>query len=485
MGRKERNMTNDSNIENNLDDLDQEDILDEEDGELEAQMMTKRDAFIAKWKARAVRNKHRGIERKTKGFIVAIAVLVSGGGYSIYHNHSVQVATSKQATPFGFELTFSLSGSKVTTGTPIRSTDNSTVYIPVAFNDISSLSTDANNYWVILGSPEGHFTYQPQGQLLIFGDTGKGAVVLQGQPQIANEMITVYIRNDKNLTGAQEKNVKTSGFGSVTGIEAAKAQYDLVDFNVNPGATNIKAVDNLDSTTLDANKLYQSLFSNAEVDEIHQKLLEDQEQIELAKKKIEEYRNRLVRSGYTVPDDPIYMKDNWRSAASRNVKLSNNLDEGFENTGGLEAIVAKVDKLKKEREEELKEQTSSSNSEETFEQDSKLTSKTVANNSLNQIEIKDEELFELDKVQLKDALIRDDGTLSSDEINTEVSGTSAQSTWQSMCELYEETLKIKQNMFTQYADELLSIERETKRQQKSASLSDGSRFTLLDPVGEE
>lgn len=483
MGRKERNMTNDSNIENNLDELDQEDILNEEDGELESQMMTKKDAFIAKWKARAVRNKHRGIERKTKGFIVALVVLVSGGGYSVYHNHQVQVTTAKQATPSGYALSFSLSGNEMTTGEPIRSTDKSTVYIPLEFEDIASLSTDANSYWVILGSPEGHFTYQPQGQLLIFGDTGKGAVVLQGQPQIANEMITVYLRNDKNLTGAEAKQVKTSGIGSVSGIDAAKAQYDLVDFNVNPGAENIRTVEDLDSATLDANKLYQSLFSDAQVTAIHEKIIADQKKIELNKQKLAEYRSRLERAGYTVPDAPIYMEDNWRSAASRNVKLSNSLDEGFADTGGLEAIVSKVEKMKQEREEEIRKQMTSSD-EETFEQDSKLTTENIEQKD-NEVVISDDELLALDTVELKDALIRDDGTLSSDEVNTNVTGTTAQDTWQSMCELYEDTLQMKQSMFTQYADELLKIEKETKRQQKSASLSDGANFTLLNPVGEE
>lgn len=403
-------------------------------------------SFMEQVRAHMNRNKHRSMERTVRSLAIATSIFFVGVGVSVYH-HSSQVALSSVTTsPINVEAVFSKTGTSMIIGQPVLANDGRTAYVPLTAKNMKNLPTNPDDYRIYVDTMSGNdLTYNPSVQLMYFGDTGYGALVLNGEPFIKNQMLQIILRNDKLLV-ASDANVKVTE-GSLK--DAAKV-LDLAVFNVNPNAKNVRYTDALGGSDLSPSDIYRVLFADKKVYDIQQDVLAKQASIELSLKRVEEYKTRLLRNGFILPDDPPYVAQNWLPSNAVPVNVLGNLSEGLATS--KEAL-----------------NTATGSTETTV-----STPNITDSQDVNVQTDSDEVIF--------DAFLRNvDGTISTDDVHNS-GGSSAQSVWTDLQELYTSILETKQNIYVEDAFSLLKIERDMLRFDAVSLISDGTNVDIWQNV---
>lgn len=272
-------------------------------------------------------DRHRVIERRIFYFGLALAVLATGAGVAYFHSQAAARKEAQTLTTTGTQVSFSqTTTAQLTLHATVLNADRTTAYIPVSFNDMTSLSTKANNYQLFISSTSGALSYRPTGLFTMFGDTGRAVIVIHNAAGIMNQPVTLYIRNDKKLS-ADDANTSMGSLNSDDGFSQAQAKYDILRFKVNPGAAGIKRDKTL-SGPVSPKDLYKHLYGDHDIKVVEKanRTLESQIKIDMAK--ASEYRHRLTTEGFKVPDDPAWMKSDWRpyDAVSLKTGLGRNVD---------------------------------------------------------------------------------------------------------------------------------------------------------------
>ncbi len=391
-------------------------------------------SFLERLQVKFKYSKHRVIERKIRAFVIAAALLFSGMAMSVIEGHFKNLEKAKETTPYGTSISFSKTNAKLTYDKPMISKDFKTAYIPFSINDMGELSTNSNDYKLFIQAESGELTYSPTGQFVLFGETGRGAIILHSSMKIKNQPVRIYIRNDKNLS--KEKRVSDVESTSKNALTQARNKYDILFFTVNPNANDIPISEDLSTKEINVTTLYKTLFANNEVTAIKDAIKEDVEEIEHQKQRVEELRERLKRNGYSVPNNPQTLNDNWKPKNALSIDIDSNLEQGF--------IKDEV-KVKEELSDVAQDNVTS-----------------------------DTEVFD-------QALKRDDGTLSSDTVNSgDVSnGNSASEMWSELQKTWGTIEKTKKDIYVNQAKKLYNVQRDVDRQNSISSISDADRFSIL------
>lgn len=250
-------------------------------------MKAKAPGFIQK-----VTDKHHRIERFGVMAIVCAVILgICTGSIAVKHHKDTHQMLSNQAV-YTTDFTMSRSG---TTGHVVdvfvnQSKTNALVLLK--FDDMSRMSIDANNYYIFLrgctndGKPL-PLEYNPSCALYVFGTTGYVGLQMVDKSGFPNQITYMTMRNDKELTTAQEINPD----------ELTNAQYaelDLCDIFFNVGANDATVVSCLDNDVVTVRDMYEECVARSREAQIKARLEQDLADMRIDLALISEYSQRLT-----------------------------------------------------------------------------------------------------------------------------------------------------------------------------------------------
>lgn len=402
--------------------------------------------MIESFKAFANRNRHKRSEKKIRNLALALGIFIAGSGYSVYHSYDVAKEEASKPTQVGTVVGFSQTKARMVLGETMLSKDGKTSFVPFQFDSVENLSTDTKNYTLFAISPDGSFPYKPRIQMLLYGDSGRGAFIVNADPQPKSGVIQLIVRNDKRLA------VETDGGGfnsamSGTDLRKAGREFDILALGINPYAEGVNVNKQLDGATISPTDSYRELFANTDVVKVKEDIKQRRENIKLTMTRISEYEERLERAGYTLPERPPYLNEDWRPKTAPNVDVDSTLADGFLQTTTAEKPSKKASDDKK-------------------------------------VASQDSEELEEGSVSFVDNLKRDDGTYSDDSVNEDqrLAGQSAQETWDNLKGMYSSVSSDKVAIYVTNAEKLAAIERDVNRQQGVTSLGDVDNTTINSPV---
>lgn len=419
--------------------------VDDEGLEVEKKdLKSKMSSFQEKVSAFRKEQGHKRMERYVRYMAIAGALIFSGIGISYWHNHQDIIEQASKPTSVGTEVAFSQTGTTLVLGKPKIASDGNTSFVPFTFKDMRDLSINANNYKIFGIAPTGTFKYKPSAQLLLYGDTGRGAIVVHASPKPQSDVIQFIIRNDKKLTDSEGGGGLLSQAMSSDSLSEAGKIYDLLALSVNPFPDNYKPDEKLNGEQIDPIASYRQLFSNEDEKQAKEDIKQQQKQIDIALTRMKEYEDRLERNGYVLPKRPFFVKDNWLPSEAPDIDVNSNLEKGYENTKSP-----------------LKKRKGAVKVAESGSQDEDIPYGKYS-----------------DEYEYEDNIKRDDGTYSDDEINSvqTIAGSTAQQTWEDLQQIYTSILVAKQQIYVTDANLLLQIERDMERQGQTTSLSDLDKF---------
>lgn len=261
-------------------------------------------------------DRHRKIERRRLYFILAALTLAFGWGLGFWHAHVVAKENALKTTAYDSEVSFSKTqNTNLKLGKVTASKDLHRAFIPITFSSMQQLSTEAKSYMIMVTASEGDMHYNPTGRLVLFGNSGRGIIVIESPTKIQNQPLTIYIRNDKDLSSEPTSSDETAeNYDDSKSLDDMMSKYDLLYFKVNPGAKGIKKLSKFDKgkTEVSSFNLYKQFYANPDLEKIKDSNQHQRKDIRLKTRIAKEYKNRLVLAGYKVPAAPKWMKDDWR-----------------------------------------------------------------------------------------------------------------------------------------------------------------------------
>lgn len=382
---------------------------------------------------------------------IALAILVLGSGYTLsYVTHKQRVKErSLTQTIFNRDLRFSRSETGVMIDQPITTIDHKKAYIPLEVSNMDNFSTNAEDYKIMVQGAGGVMSFEPTGQLIVYGTSGKMVLVIDSPVAIPNEVTRIFIRHNKNLVGSPEvsdKELAKSVRTSEDAINAVKQQYDILDFTVNLGGRSIIVDDSPElQDKPDVGLLYVNFFANRKVEEVNDRLVEIESELETKVIKSDELRKSLEMEGYKVPATPRIVKDGEHSIMRLPVDLEGNVLEGFVTADDRARMAKQVNK--------------------------DMTNSGSANEDVKSIN------------SLPSDLVNGDGLKTSDPISAIAdSGKSPAVYWDNLKSTWSEIERLKYERDVTQALLLYQIQIDYERQVKNATFSKPDEFAILGKI---
>jgi hypothetical protein len=381
---------------------------------------------------------HRKIERKI--FATGASILLMGAGLtlSVIHMNEYKIEQSRKLTGYSSEVQFSKTGTKMNLMRPIYINKGHTYILPVKFKDMSVLSTDANDYRVFISGVKEALGYKPSGQFMLFGSTGYGAVVVQSATGFTDQPVRIAIKNVKNL---QTQNVKDDMKLDTNdnAVDAAKKRFDILLFQQNLGAIDIKENKALTNDS-NASQYYTEIVGNKQVSDIQKQIKDARTKIVTLLNRAQEFRTRLERDGYTVPDNPAWFDEKYVPVSSPKVNLEGALESGLIASSDIEKSIKE---------------------------------------SRNSSEETQQSIGQSEKTEYAQYLTRPDGTSTMDD--NEVAKVSA-GDWAELTSIWTQILSVKQDIYIKKATELMNVQLSVNQQEMQSTIGKSKYFIINGPV---
>lgn len=227
-------------------------------------------------------------------------------------------------TVYTSQFVFSQTGVTGAINNVYISEDKTKAVVLMQISDPSQLSTDANDYSVLVLGADGNPRYlrkevkgtDVSAALYSFGDTGYFALYLVNPDGFTNQLIRVVIQNLKPLAD--------NGYFVMykNGNDKTFEKYDMCDIYINPGAESAVVIDALNTDGApDPKELYQQTLAAGQETQIRRVLNQDIEAMEQTYNHIAEYAGRLKRDNLVIPDIPeIVAGDTFKIIRDENGK---------------------------------------------------------------------------------------------------------------------------------------------------------------------
>lgn len=185
-----------------------------------------------------------------------------------------------------------------------HNTDRTKCFILVKFEDMASLSVNAEYYQMFvtgftLSQQQEDLKKRPYGCIYIFGSTGYMGIYITSSGGFEEQIMGVTVRCNKTIVNTTVSNA------SETYMDTSFASYDQFRIYFNPGGSATTTATSLDKDRFDIFELYEELVTKPAEQELRKLLTEDLENMYTTQKAMKEYEERLVRNNvgsYTVPE---------------------------------------------------------------------------------------------------------------------------------------------------------------------------------------
>lgn len=290
---------------------------------------------------------HHTIERFSILFGVSAVSLTLITGVAFTQNRIEMSRQSTETAMVSSDFSFSLSGQTGVVQGVYGDEANTDVFVLIRFNDVSSMSLDASKYELFITGQKGE-TEPSKVSFSLFGATGYGIIRFQDEDGLENQLLDVVLRANTTLA---DKGAGTDGSG-----DSSFANFDQARIYVNPGA------DGIGNSTLAVGEsspsvLYTALVAEAADNEVRGRIATATGELKTLIARADEYKNRLVSSGYIAPPTPWFVEGDYIDERGELVPATYvpgahelnysdvTLRDGYVNTlvGDLEAFAAYID----------------------------------------------------------------------------------------------------------------------------------------------
>ena len=267
--------------------------------------------------------KHHRAERTLVITLTLFMFLFGGFAGGLIHAHRVTVERKNHTTNITANCGWSKSSTTYHVGHIWLNPSHTVAVVPLNFgsNSFQTLSANAKNYQIKITTYDRYLNSRPKAQLVLFGSTGKGAVILRNPTAFPSQVMTLVLVEHKALTNANDgqldQNTK-GGFFSVdpikTWADRVGKKFNLTYFEINPGAVKNYRTFNKDMSTkqVDLRYIYNQIWGKDELAKVEKNQQSLKQKIILHERRIQNYELIIKQNGYKLPDDPPYLKDNWR-----------------------------------------------------------------------------------------------------------------------------------------------------------------------------
>lgn len=274
------------------------------------------------------RGSHYKMERFTAMFTVLIICIGVVGCICLHREFKNQDVSIQTKAKYNTEFTTSKTDIKGNVIDVYASKDKTKAFVLFKFDDVSEVSTDANQYRSFLTSASIKGNSRKAigklaGSIYVFGNTGYMGVYLVNDEGFAPQVLQLTVRSLKelkanNLTQSQSEQAKT---------DPSFKENDQFNIYANPGAkdaTNIACLNSNKAPTI--NELFNETVGKTMEKEFKSKLSEDLNQMKASLTKIEEYSARLTKQdGVQLPDAPALVAGDFITVDNNGTK--DNLDD--------------------------------------------------------------------------------------------------------------------------------------------------------------
>lgn len=408
-----------------------------------------------------------GHKRFRSSFIMAGAsVLLMAGGAFYSHRvmkHNEYLAQITE-TIFDTSLQMSKSGVGVTVNKPLMSDDGYTTYIPIVFENITSLPSDANDYSVYIIGSDGSMSYKATGQLIMYSTTGNAVLKISSPTKIENEVVGIMLRSDKDVKSVtdddlldSEEKLSDSSASNESGMTAFLEKYDSVYFSVNLAGKSIKRDKRLNGET-DIEYLYAKFYTDKIVSNVKTEIEKEKKRLEKYYVQAAELISILQRDGYTVPDTPAVATPDGMPSVVYPVDLNSDVSTGFVDQDNIQIMIDIINS-------------------------NRASSTSGSFDSSTASEVSDSYMDGLG--DLPDHLVKNDGTNSGDVINRRSSSDgsrTASEVWMALTSLWETIYDAKVNIYQKQALKLYEIQLDYEDTLSSVTVGSSEKFKQLGSV---
>lgn len=185
------------------------------------------------------------------------------------------------------------------------SEDRTKAFILMKFDDVKSISTNANNYQVFMTGINGQkrretLKSSPAGSVYVFGNSGYMGIYLVNNEGFPTQILDIVVRANAELVK------KSDNASNEYANDESFSNYDQFRIYANPGATDatvLKCLSNGDAPTV--KDLYNEAVVINQEAAIRKDLYADLDDMITAQANIKEYTDRLTtQDGVQVPTQP-------------------------------------------------------------------------------------------------------------------------------------------------------------------------------------
>lgn len=250
---------------------------------------------------------HYGIERFGVAFALSASALIISTGLGISASAQASRMILADTAVYTTESESSITNTKVTIQNTYMNADGTEAFVLIKYLDPTLMSLDANSYNVYVTSVSDTETLTPdpltkenevpEGNFVVFGDTGYAGVTLSNDAGIDSRVYDITIRANTQLASGDK--VDTSDI-----TDASFAKYDQYKFYVNPVAANSIMLDALDTDDVNAlaDYLYKNTVARDGEEVLDTKIKSTLDQMVILQSQMDEYETRLSNLGVAVPE---------------------------------------------------------------------------------------------------------------------------------------------------------------------------------------
>lgn len=266
--------------------------------------MAKFDGLIKKFKL----DGHHRIERFGFIFIILLCCFSLVVGLCASAKIEASRMSMTEETIYNTEFSSSRTGTTGKVVNVYRNKDKTKAFILLQFDDVSTISRDANTYQMFLtgSTPSGgrsDLKSEPSGSIYMFGGTGYMGIYLVDKNQFEKQILDLTIRCNDELVTVDEENLATE-------YDDSFLKYDQFKVFFNPAGENGEILRCLDSDeTPTAYDLYVQSVIEPQEKEIKATLDTDVKKLQTDLNLINERVQNLENENVVVPELPDFLSD--------------------------------------------------------------------------------------------------------------------------------------------------------------------------------
>lgn len=266
-------------------------------------MEKKKHGFISMF----YRRPHYKMERFTVTFTILIICIGMVAGLCLYRDFKNQDISIQTKAKYNSAFTTSKTDIKGKVIDVYASEDKKRAFVLFQFENVSEVSTDANQYRSFLtGAPIKGNSRQvkgnPAGSIYVFGNTGYMGAYLVNNEGFTPQVLQLTVRSLKEL----KSNEMSKSESEQAKNDPSFTENDQFDIYANPGAKDATNIACLNSDKAPAvTELFNQTVGKIMEKEFKTQLVTDLNRMKVSLTKIEEYSDRLTkRDGVQLPDAP-------------------------------------------------------------------------------------------------------------------------------------------------------------------------------------